>query len=191
MADELDDDIAETLVEGDSYEQAVLSENRMVPVSLDTKIRLAIGTLALSTTVAPAVMLRRDLVRSLEGTDTLSLTLGLLVLNGILTTGLGGVLLVRQRYVVDRRTLTPREAQKLVRIEDFLVSFVLFGGLFIAASVALTVVGLLSPSTVETLYDTGVRIYVPDETLDIDLRLISGAGGLSAVLLFAIWRLVR
>jgi hypothetical protein len=191
MPDEQSDDIAETLVEGDSYEQAALAVSRMVPLSLDTKIRIAIGLLALSGAIAPAVLLRRDLVRSLEGTESLSLTLGLLVLNGIITITLAGLLLVRQRYILTRRSLSSREARKLVRLEDFLVLFVLLGGLFVVAPLLLAVVGLVSPSTVETFYANDINIYQPDETLGIDLRAISAAGGFLAIVLFGLWRLVR
>jgi hypothetical protein len=191
MPDEQSDDIAETLVEGDSYEQAALAVSRMVPLSLDTKIRIAIGLLALSGAIAPAVLLRRDLVRSLEGTGSLSLTLGLLVLNGIITITLAGLLLVRQRYILTRRSLSSREARKLVRLEDFLVLFVLLGGLFVVAPLLLAVVGLVSPSTVETFYANDINIYQPDETLGIDLRAISAAGGFLAIVLFGLWRLVR
>jgi hypothetical protein len=191
MPDEQSDDIAETLVEGDSYEQAALAVSRMVPLSLDTKIRIAIGLLALSGAIAPAVLLRRDLVRSLEGTGSLSLTLGLLVLNGIITITLAGLLLVRQRYILTRRSLSSREARKLVRLEDFLVLFVLLGGLFVVAPLLLAVVGLVSPSTVEIFYANDINIYQPDETLGIDLRAISAAGGFLAIVLFGLWRLVR
>jgi cytochrome bd-type quinol oxidase subunit 1 len=191
MVSEPDDDIAETLVEGDSYDQAALSVSRMVPLSLDTKIRIAVASLALSVVVAPAVVLRRDLLRSLEGTDSLSLTLGLLVLNGILTTALGGFLLVRQRYMISQGSLSQQQARKQVRIEDFFVSFVLLGALFIVVPAAMLLVGVLSPSAVETLYDNGINIYVPEEALDVDVRLVSALGGTLAVALFGLWRAVR
>lgn len=190
MSNTPDDDIAETLVEGDSYEQAVLAVKRMVPLSLDTKIRVAVWSLALSGVMAPAVLARRDLVRSLEGTGSLSLTLGLLVLNGIITTTLGGLLLVRQRYIVRQRSLTDRQARKLVRLEDFFVLFVMLGGMFIVVPVAMVVTGLASPAAIETLYDNSVNVYQPDETLGIDLRLISGAGVSLALLLLGLWRQV-
>lgn len=191
MANEPDDDIAATLVEGDNYEQAALSVNRMVPLSLDTKIRIAVGSLALSVAVAPAVTFRRDLVRSLEGTDSLSLTLGLLVLNGILTTALGGFLLVRQRYILKKGSLSAQQARKQVRIEDFFVSFVLLGALFIIVPAAMLLVGVLSPSVVETLYDNGIKIYVPEDAIGIDVRIISATGGALAAVLFGLWRAVR
>ena len=186
-----DDDIAETLVEGDSYEQAALSVDRMIPLSLGQKIRLAVGTLALSVAVAPAVLVRRDLARSLEGTASMSLTLGLVVLNGILTTFLGGLFLVRQQYIVRNRSLTDQEAQRLVRVEDFFVLAVVLGGGFIAASVALVAVGVFLPDLVEVLYEYDVNIYSPDDTLGVDIRLISAAGGVLAGVLFGLWRLVE
>jgi hypothetical protein len=191
MTREPDDDIAETLVEGDSYEQAALSVDRMVPLSLATKIRLAVGTLALSAVAAPAVLVRRDLVRSLEGTESLSFTLGLLVLNGILTTFLGGLFLVRQQYIVQNRSLTEQEARRLVRTEDLLVSAVLFGGGFIAAPVALVLVGVVLPGFVETMYEYNLNIYQPDDTLGVDITLISALGGVLAATLFGLWRLVN
>jgi hypothetical protein len=191
MAEQPDDDIAETLVEGDSYQQAALSVSRMIPLSLDTKIRIAIGSLAASLVVAPAVVLRRDLVRSLEGSGSLSLTLGLLVLNGILTTAIGGFLLVRQRYIVSRGSLSAAQARKQVRIEDFFVSFVLLGALFIIVPAVMLLAGLLSPSVVETLYDNGINIYVAEEAINIDVRLVSAAGGTLCAVLFGAWRWVR
>jgi hypothetical protein len=191
MADEPDDEIAETLVEGEPYEQATLSVRRMVPLSLDRKISLAVGLLAISAGIAPAAAARRDLRRDLEGTTSLELGLGLLVLNGIVTVALGGLLLVRQQYVVDRRSLTPAQARKLVRLEDLFVLLVLFGGLFVVVPAALAVTGLLSPSAVETLYASDIRIYRPDDTLGIGLWPISGTGGLLAVALLSLRRLTR
>lgn len=191
MTPEPDDDIAETLVEGDSYEQAALSVDRMVPLSLATKIRLAVGTLALSAVAAPAVLARRDLVRSLEGTESLSFTLGLLVLNGILTTFLGGVFLVRQQYIVQNRSLTEQEARRLVRTEDLFVSAVLFGGGFIAVPVALVVVGVVLPGFVETMYEYNLNVYQPDDTIGVDITLISALGGVLAAALFGLQQLVN
>jgi hypothetical protein len=190
MIDQPDDDIAKTLIEGDTYEQAALNVDRFIPLSLAAKLYLAVGTLALSVTVAPAVMFRRELVRSLEGTNSLSLTLGVLVLNGILTTVLGGVLLVRQQYIVDNSSLTVKQARKLVRLEDLYVLAVILGGMFIAASAALVWVGVVAPGVVETLYSYDARVYQPDETLGVDLRLISALGGFAAVLLFLLWKVV-
>lgn len=190
MIDQPDDDIAKTLIEGDTYEQAALNVDRFIPLSLAAKLYLAVGTLALSVTVAPPVMFRRELVRSLEGTNSLSLTLGVLVLNGILTTVLGGVLLVRQQYIVDNSSLTVKQARKLVRLEDLYVLAVILGGMFIAASAALVWVGVVAPGVVETLYSYDARVYQPDETLGVDLRLISALGGFAAVLLFLLWKVV-
>ena len=191
MANKPKDDIADTLVEGDTYEQAALSVERMVPLSLDTKVRIAIGSLALSVGLAPAVLVRRDLVQSLEGTSSLSLTLGLLGLNGIVTTALCGFLPVRQREIVNRGSLSAQRARRLVRVEDFLGLFVLLGAGFVAAPVALAVAGALSPSTIETLYAYDVRIYRPHETLGIDLRIVSAVGGALAVTLLALRQLAR
>lgn len=191
MSGEPSDDIADTLVEGDSYDQATLAVSRMVPLSLATKIRIAIVSLAVSVTVAPAVLFRQDLVRSLEGTGSLSLTIGLLVLNGILTTALGGCLLVRQRYLIETSSLTAQQARKQVRLEDFYVSFVFLGALFILVPAAMTAVGVLSPSLVEALYDIGVNVYVPEDAFYVDVRLVSATGGTLTAVLFGLWRSVR
>lgn len=191
MSDGPADDIADTLVEGDSYEQAVLSVRRMVPLSLTTKTRIAIGSLAVSATIAPAVILREDLVRSLEPTAGYNLALGLLALNGIVAAFLGGLLLVRQGYVVRERSLTTEQVRDLVRLEDFLVLIVLLGTLFILVPAALAVLGVVSPGTVETLYGNDIRIYRPDDTLGVDIRLVSATGGLLAAVLAVLQQRLR
>jgi hypothetical protein len=188
---EPEDDIAETLVEGDTYEQASLAVSRMIPVSLERKIQIAVVSLALSGLVAPAILLRRDLLRSLEGTGSLSLSLGLIALNGILNAALGGLLLVRQRYLVDRRSLTTKQARKLIRLEDFFAAFVLFGALFVVASVVIAFIGVVSPPTVEALYSQDVRIYESDTALTLDLRVVSGVGVTLAALVLTLKRLVE
>lgn len=188
---EPEDDIANTLVEGDTYEQASLAVSRMIPVSLERKIQIAVASLALSGLVAPAILFRRDLLRSLEGTGSLSLSLGLITLNGILNAALGGLLLVRQQYLVDRRSLTPKQARKLIRLEDLFVLLVLFGTLFVVASVAIALIGVVSPSTVEALYSQDVRIYESDTALTLDLRVVSGAGVTLAGLVLILKRLVE
>lgn len=185
-----DDDIAKQLLDGEAYEQAKLSTRQMVSTSLDRKVLLAISTLALSTLLAPAVLARRDLVRDLEG-GGLDLALGLLVMNGIGAAFLGGLLLVRQQYIVNERSLSERQARKLVHIEDLLALVVVLGGMFVATPLVLAAVGIVSPSTIETLYANDVRVYRPDEAFGVDIRAISGAGALLTLVLVALRQVVR
>lgn len=191
MSDASDDEIAEQLLEGGPYERARLSTKQMVSLSLDGKVLLAVVTLGLSTLLAPGVLVRRDLIRSLEGAGELDLAFGLLALNGILTTFLGGLLLVRQQYVLRERSLTEEQARKLLRLEDLFALVVILGGMFIGTSLLLVAIGLLSPDATETLYANDIRIYRPDEAIGADIRLVSGLGGILAAVLAVLWRLAR
>lgn len=184
-----DDDLASQLLEGDSYEQATVNVRRMVPLSLDGKLYLAIGSIALSVLTAPVVLFRQDLIRSLEETGSLDLTLGVLVLNGVLTAFLAGLALVRQQHITRGRNLDPADAQKLVRIEDFLSMFVIIGAMFIIVPMTLLLVGVVSPSLTETLYGHGVNIYSKTTVVGIDARTVSIFGAVCAVSLLAVWQL--
>ncbi len=180
-----DDDITETVLTGDAYERAAVTTRRMIGLSLVEKVRMAIVFLAVSTTLAPMVSYRRELIRTVEGTETVAPAFALLALNGLVVTFVGGVVLVRQSRV---RPQDESHARKLIRIEDFLAVLVISGGLFILTAVTLAVVGLVSPGTVETLAESGVRLYRPAGTAVADSRLVSGVGGLLALALFVLWR---
>lgn len=187
-----DDDIRSRIVEGGSYKRAEVTVRRTFPIPLDRKIQIAIVTLAASVPLAPSVFLRRDLVRSLEGTgalaETLSLQLGWLTLIGIVMAFLVGLLLVRQKRAVRRQSLGDEKARKLVRIEDLLTFFLLQGTVLVVVPTTLAVVGVVSPGTVEALYGYGIAVYQPMTAFRFDARLVSAGGGLLAITLTAVDR---
>lgn len=187
-----DDDIHERIVEGEPYEQAELTVRRVIPLSLDRKIALAVLGLCSAALLAPALYHRRETIRALEGTESLAETLSpalcVLVTIGLVTTFGAGAVLVRQSAVAQRRALTPEQARRLVRIEDMLMLFVLQGLLFIVVPTTLAVAGAVSTGAVSSFYDQGVVIYQTDGPVDVDARLVSTLGvSLAAVLAF-LWR---
>lgn len=185
-----DDDIAERVLEGDAYELAAMTIRRTFAVSLRRKVHLAVGVLTVSVLLGPALFARRNLIRSFEGTRSLAETLGLsitvLALFGVLTTFVAGLLLVRHRYVVRRRTLDRDRARRMIRVEDVLMWFLLQGTVFVLIAVAASLLGVLSPETVQTLYANGVVVYRP-AGVGVDARTVSVLGGLLALILSTLW----
>jgi hypothetical protein len=190
-----DEEVSRRIVDGEPYQRAELTVRRTFPLSLGQKIQIASGALAASVVIAPALFLRRGLIRSIEGTGPLPETLGLVIVTlallGILTTFAAGLVLVRQEYVVSRRSLTAEQARRLVRVEDVVMWFVLQGATFILIAAAAAVVGLLSPDAVKRLYGYGVTVYQPSTTFGIDARLVSGLGVVLAAVLSGAWFRVR
>jgi hypothetical protein len=187
-----DDDLTHRILEGTAYDRAAVTVRRTVPLDIVGKIRVSVGVLAASGLLAPALYLSRGRIRTVEGTgalsETLSLTLATLTLLGVVTTFGAGLLLVRQLYAIHRRSLSDDEAQRLVRIEDLLMWFVLQGGAFVLIPVSVAVVGVLSGDIVGTLYSYEITVYQPSETIGADARLVSALGGGLAALLYALYR---
>jgi hypothetical protein len=185
-----DDEIYERIVEGESYEQAVATVRRLVPLSLDRKIALAVFGLGYAGLLAPALYLSRETIRDLEATgslaETLSPALASLVALGILTTFGGGLLLVRQRAVVEGQSLTVDAARRQVRIEDLLMIFVLQGVLFIVVPTTPAIAAAVSGEVAQTFYDRGVVLYQAGGT--VDARIVSALGVAFAAVLAGLWR---
>jgi hypothetical protein len=189
-----DDEVTDRILEGTTYDQAEMAVRRTFPFRIVSKIRVAIGVLALSGLLGPALYLSRNRVHSFGGTETLSrvfsLTVSVLALIGVVTTAAAGLLLVRQLRVIGQRSLSEHEARRLVRTEDVLMWFVLQGAVFVLIPVVLVVVGVVSVGAVETLYSYGVTVYQPS-ALPVDARLVSALGGGFAVVLYGLCRRVR
>lgn len=187
-----DDDIAETLIEGDPYEQAVLNVQRTFPLSLRRKVHSAIFTLAASILLAPALVIRRDAIETFEGTSILQLTISSMVLFGVVVTFVGGVLLIRHRSVVQRQSLTEQDARRLVRIEDLFFLFAVHGMAFVIIPTVISVAGVVFPGSIETLYTYDVAVYTPANTVPVDARVVSLLGALlSGGLLALSWIVQR
>lgn len=167
------------------------------PMSLRAKMLLTIGTLLISMLAAPAAYVRRDSIRELEGAaalpETLSLFSGVLILIGNLNTFFVGVYMLK--YVRERTTessLTRAEITKKLRVEDFFMWFQVWGTLAVFAPLTLLIAGALIPDGPELLYDAGITVYRPFDTVTLDMRLISGvSGGFLGVLLTAMWWFAR
>ena len=185
------DDIAETLLEGDPYEQAVLNVRRVFPLSLRRKIQTAILTLAASVLFGPALAVRRDAIEAFERTTTLQLAISTMAFFGVIVTFAFGVLLVRQQRILQKRSLTEQDARRLVRIEDMIMFFAVQGMAFILIPTVLSVVGVVSPGTIGTLYAYGVAVYTPAGAVSVDARLVSALGVVLSGGLFALWWIVR
>lgn len=190
-----DDDLTHRILEGTAYDRAEVTVRRTLPLDIVDKIRASIVVLAASGLLAPVLYLSRGRIRAIEGTgalsETLSLTLVTLALLGVVTTFAAGLLLVRQLYAVHRRSLSEDEAQRLVRVEDVLMWFVLQGGAFVLIPVTVAVVGVLWGSVVDTLYRYEITVYQPSETISVDARVVSALGGSLAALLYVLYRRLR
>lgn len=183
-----DNDVTDRILEGNAYDQAEVTVRRTFPLRTVGKLNTAAGVLWLSGLLAPVLLLSRPRIRSTEGIETLSESLSLvlvdLVLIGVVTTLGAGLVLARQLYAIDRRSLNEEEARRLIRTEDLLMLFVVQGGLFVLIPVAIAVAGAASGDLVETLYGYGVTVYAPGGVGVVDARHVSVFGVGSGVVLF-------
>jgi hypothetical protein len=184
-----DDDISRRILEGSAYEQAVVTVRRTFPVGLEWKIYIALGILATAGLIAPALFVRRAYVSAVTGAESLSAALSPTVVTlsfvGVLVTAATGAILVRQQYVVSRRSLDEERARRLVRVEDVLMWFLLQGAALVAVPTAVSLLAVVSTGAVETLYATGIKAFGPAGAVGVDARLVSGLGVTLAVVLFA------
>jgi hypothetical protein len=186
-----DNDLTDRILEGTAYDQATATVNRTFPFSIGRKIRIASGILAASALLAPALYISRGRIRSIEGVEGLAEVFGLriatLALLGVITSASAGLVLIRQHAVVRRGSLDEERAQRLVRIEDVLMWFVIQGGAFVLIAVGLAVVGTVSAEAIDTLYQSGVMVYQTSGL--VDARAVSALGGVFAVVLYALSRI--
>ena len=189
-----DREIRETMLSGGTYARAKLSTRQLFPISLRWRIRVCILTLVLTAVVAPATHARRDLIRALEGNAVASGTLepafALIALAGAIVTFSVGLVLVRLQYVVETRPLTLEQAKRLLWIEDAATVIALSPGIsFVWIAVGLSTLGLVAPALVQSLYTSGVQIYVTGSGLAaVDVWYTSAIGyGLAAVLTSLWW----
>lgn len=189
-----DDDITRTLLEGDPYDRATVSVRRLFPISIRRKIQLAILTTAGAVPIAPALSYREELIRTLQGTgtpvETLTLSLASLAFAGVLLAFPAGLFLIRHQYVVRHRTLDEQTAERMVRLEDLYTFVTVQGTLFVLVALVGSTIGVLSSDTVERLYAYGIELYRPSP-LAVGAQIVSVSGGISTVLLYAIWLIMR
>jgi len=188
-----DDRIAEAIVSGDPSEKADLMTRRVFPLSLAGKVRVCVATLAAAATLAPALYLRRGLIRSLERTETLgdvmAPAISVAVAVGVVITFAFGLAFVVHGWRLTDGAVSVADARKLIRVEDLLMTLVTANGLlFVLAPLALAWVGVVSPGAVESLYESGIEVYTPI-THRLDARFTSSGGALGAVILWTLWRL--
>lgn len=188
-----DDRIAEAIVSGSSGEKADLMTRRVFPLSLEGKVRICVYTLAAAATLAPALYIRRGLIQSLEGAETLREVLApaisVAIAVGVVITFAFGLAFVAHGWRLGKESISVKQAKRLIRIEDLLMTLVTANGLlFVLAPLALAWVGVISPDAVESLYESGVEVYTPI-THRLDARFTSAGGALGATILWALWRL--
>jgi hypothetical protein len=167
------------------------------PMSITSKMLLTVGTLLASTIAAPAAHVRREQIRAVQGTaslpEAMSMFAGLVILLGNLSTFAIGLYMLR--YVRERAkdtSLTRAEMEKRLRIEDFVMYWQVWGTLAVFVPLAPIVLAGLFPGVIEPMYDAGLTIYQPFETVTVDIRLVAVVtGGGLGVLLGAMWWLVR
>jgi len=190
-----DDEIAERLLEGSPYEQAAVTATRLFPLSLRWKISVAIVTLAYATLLAPGLALRRDVIEQLEPIDQPGDVylpgLTALVLIGVVSASVAGAGLAGRQRLRARTDITVEQARRALRIEDFLMFFVVQGAVFVGVPTTVVVVGVVSPAAVETLYAVGVPVYRRGASFAVDARLLSAASGLAAVALVGLAQLLE
>lgn len=178
-----DDDIARRILDGDSYEQAEATVKRTFPISVGRKIQTAIVGLLISALLGPFLLLQREAIVALEGGDPVAFRLGTFSLLGIVTVFVAGLVLIGLESRARSLSATPDRARRLVRIEEMIMWYQLLGLGFVVIATAIAVVGLVSTDTVRLLYEFGVPVYGPAGTVPVDVRVISGLGGMLAILL--------
>lgn len=180
-------DISDAVLDGDAYEQAAALTRRVFPLSLTGKIRACSVVLASAALLFPAVATRRELIAELEPAADASPALVSVVALGSAVTFLFGLAFVRQRRVVDTRTLDLEAAKRLVRTEDVLMTFAVSTGLlFVLVPVALTVAGALSSDLVVYLYEQDIRLYRPSGGSYATTARVSLAGVVLATALLGV-----
>lgn len=173
----MDDDITEAVLSEDTYRQARATVRQTFSAHVERKVAVAIVTLVLVVPLWPLIALRQELIRSLEGSATYTLSLGVLALYGVgLAFGTALLLLLQYRRIQTSQ-LGSKQARKLLRIEDLLTWFLLLGTAFVVLSAGTATVGVLSPATIERLYGANVVVYRPTETIPLDIRYVSVLGG--------------
>ena len=177
----------------EQYEAAMSEAGTAFSFSLTSKFRIVIATLLLSTVAAPAVYVRRDRIRTITGTEslseTLSLSVGVLIFFGIVTTLVAGLAFLRFAQQRSGGSMTKEELKGQLLIEDFFTFWLAFGVVLVWSLVPVLVVAGLFPSSIDWLYDIGVAVYRPFDAVTVDIRLVSGVGGVAALVLSAVWRL--
>jgi hypothetical protein len=118
--------------EGKQYREIRSDIGVVFPISLKSKMLLTLGTLLISMLAAPAVYVRRDSIRAIEGTgalpETLSLWAGFVILLGNLNTFFVGVYMLKYvRERADGTSLSREKITKQLRIEDFVMWFQVWG----------------------------------------------------------------
>ena len=181
----VDDDIAQRVLNGDSYEQAAAIVTRAFPISLEKKIQLGIGGLLVSGLLAPLLSLQRDAIVAAEGAVPVAFRLGTFVLLGILTVFIAGLLLIGLESRV-RAVSTLERARKFVRVEELIMWYQLLGLAFVVIGTATAAVGLISTDTIRLLYEYDVFVYGSAGFVLIDVWAISATGGVLAVVLFVL-----
>lgn len=185
--------------ESERYRKTRAEIGVVFPMSLKAKMLVTVGSLLISVLAAPAAWVRRDSIRELEfpqGTvstaETLSLFSGVVILIGILNTFFVGVYMLK--YVWERAddpSPTEDEIRKQLRVEDFVFWFQIWGTLAILAPLIFLVAAALIPGGPDLLYDAGVTLYRPISHTVFDMRIVAATGGLSGLVLAALWWLAR
>ena len=180
------DDLSETLLSGDEYEQAAALTRRVFPVSLRAKIRICLGTLLVAVVLFPAVSVRVELIRRLEGSAAGPRPAFVLVAAiGLGVTFVSGLVFVRQLWLIRTNEFGSTAAKRLIRVEDFVMAIMISTGLlFVVTPVLLALLGAAFPEFVASLYEQDIRIYRTDGSLLADPRIASGGGVVLAAALF-------
>lgn len=183
----LDDDLTESVIADDPYERARAMVRQTVSLKIHEKIKIALGVLFCAVLLWPLVRFRQGLIRSLEGTSSYRLGLGVLVGLGVVVTFCAGLLLVRQYYIIQTRDLDVEEAKFLVHMEDMFTWFLMFGTAAVVLPVVGAGIGAAFPGSTERLYEVGVRLYRISERFPVDSRYSASLGGLLGGVLGAVF----
>ena len=184
-------------MEKHTYSEVRAESGLVFDISIRSKMILTVGTLLISTLAAPAVHFRRDVIREIEGTaifaESMSMTAGIAILFGNVSTFAIGVYMLK--LVRDRKqasSMTKAEIKRRLRIEDIYMYFQVFGTLAVVVPLVPLVTGGIFPGTIEPMYNAGIAVYRPFETVLIDIRHIAlVTGGGLGLLLGAMWWVVK
>ncbi len=183
------DDLAERVLSGDPYAEAEVTERRMIPLTLDQKIRFATILLGLSGLLAPMVTVQTTVITEVEPTtqsNPYQLSIGSFTLYGVTTVFLASLFLLGLRRKVVHEVTSASAARKIIRIEDIAAWFLLFGAVLITLPLIFLVIGFITPETIETFTEQGIRPYRPAVSFIGDARLVSAIGVVGALLVFVL-----
>ena len=143
------------------YERLRGEAGGVFPISIDRKVTIAVGGLALAALFGPVVASQSAEVRALENGPGAALNIvgGMAVLLGVVSISVGAAGLVCQRYYVGQQVTGTERIKWFLRVEDLWTWLLLLGTLITALCMSLILPAALSFSSPEAVSGAGFGIF--------------------------------